>query len=90
MARINIFLPDEQLRVFDRKAEEEGISRSGLIQKAMEAYLDQAKREKEETERKARMEKAAARMDKLARKAGSWKPVKIIRRFRDTRYGTKS
>ena len=90
MARINIFLPDEQLRAFDREAKEEGISRSGLIQKAMEAYLDQAKREKEETERKARMEKAAARMDKLARKAGSWEPVKIIRQFRDTRYGTKS
>ena len=90
MARINIFLPDEQLQVFDREAEKEGISRSGLIQKAMQDYLEQAKREREETERKVRMEKASARMDELGKKAGSWDPVGVIRQFRDTRHGHKS
>jgi hypothetical protein len=87
MARINIFLSDEQLQAFDRQAKAEGISRSALIQKAMEVYLEKVRHEKEEAQRRGQMEQACKKMDELAEKAGYWDPVKIIRFYRDTRYG---
>ena len=87
MARVNIILPDDQLERFDREAEQEGLSRSRLIQKAMEDYLEKVKQKKEETRRRAEMEEACRTMDKLAEKFGDWDPVPIIRFYRETRYG---
>ena len=87
MARVNIILPDDQLERFDREAEQEGLSRSRLIQKAMEDYLGKVEREQEEAKRRAQMEEACRTMDKLAEKAGSWDPVAVLRFYRDTRYG---
>lgn len=87
MARINIFLPDEQLKAFDQEAEAEGVSRSGLIQKAMETYLEKVGREQEEARQRDQMAEACRSMDKLAQKLGNWDPVPIVRFHRDTRYG---
>jgi hypothetical protein len=87
MARINIFLSDEQLQVFDRQAKAEGISRSALIQKAMEFYLKKVRQEQEEARQRAQMMEACRSMDKLAEKFGDWDPTPIIRFYRDTRYG---
>lgn len=89
MARVNIFLPDEQLEQFDHAAEREGLSRSRLIQKAMEDYLERVKQEEEETRRRAEMEKACRTMDKLAEKLGAWDPVPAVRSARESRYGTE-
>jgi len=87
MARVNIFLSDELLKSFDREAKAEGAKRSALIQKAMEAYLEKARQDREEMQKRAKMEEACQTMDKLAEKAGYWEPTKIIRFYRDTRYG---
>ena len=87
MARINIFLTDDQLQAFNRQTQAEGISRSSLIQKAMQDYLEKVKQEKEEARRRVRMEEACRMMDKLAEKLGDWDPVPIVRFYRDTRYG---
>jgi hypothetical protein len=87
MARINIFLSDEQLQTFDRQAKAEGISRSALIQKAMEVYLEKIRQEEEEARRRVQMVEACRSMDKLAEKLGDWDPTPIIRFYRDTRYG---
>jgi hypothetical protein len=38
-----------------------------------------------QAKRKAKMEKAAAEMDRLAEKFGKWDGVKIIRHFRESR-----
>lgn len=89
MARINLFLPDEQLQRFDREAEQEGLSRSRLIQKAMEDYLKRVKQEQEEVQRRTAMEKACHTMDKLAHKFGAWDPVPVLRSARESRYGTE-
>lgn len=89
MARINVFLPDDQLETFAREAEREGVSRSRLIQKAMEEYLQKVKREQEEARRRTEMAEACHTMDALAQKLGTWDPVSALRSSRETRYGTE-
>jgi metal-responsive CopG/Arc/MetJ family transcriptional regulator len=87
--RLNIVIPDDLLDEIDRAATQDNLSRSGLLQEAAKAYLDRRRRERETAERKMRMEKAAAEMDRLAEKFGKWDGVKIIRHFRDSRSGLK-
>lgn len=88
MARVNVFLGDDLLKAVDAEAEQEGINRSALLQKAAEAYLQQARQQREEAKRKRKMEEACKRMDELAAKLGDWDPVAIIRQFRDARRGS--
>jgi metal-responsive CopG/Arc/MetJ family transcriptional regulator len=87
MARVNVFMSDELLKAVDAEAEQEGINRSALLQKAAQTYLQQARQRREEIERRRKMEDACKRMDELAAKMGDWDPVAIIRRFRDARHG---
>lgn len=84
MARVNVFMSDDLLKAIDAEAEQEGTNRSALLQKAAEAYLLQARQQREEAERRRKMEEACKRMDRLAKKAGDWDPVAIIRKFRDS------
>ena len=88
MARVNVFMSDDLLKAVDAEAEQEGINRSALLQKAAEAYLRHALEQREELERRRKMQEACKRMDELAAKLGGWDPVAIIRQFRDTRYGS--
>lgn len=83
MARVNVFMSDELLKTLDAEAEREGIKRSALLQKAAEAYLQQVREQRAAAERRRKMEEACRQMDRLAKKAGDWDPVAIIRRFRD-------
>ena len=89
MARVNIMIPETMLEEVDQAAEEDNLSRSGLIQEAARRYLETRRIEREAAERKQRMEKAAANMDKLADKFGKWDGVGTIRQFRDQRTGAK-
>ncbi len=88
MARINVMIQDKLLVVVDHAATEERLTRSGFLQKAVSRYLEEKRLEQEALERKQRMEKAAANMDKLADKFGQWDGVGTIRRFRDERTGS--
>ena len=88
MARVNVFMSDELLKAVDSEAKQEGTNRSALLQKAAEAYLLQARQQREEAERRRKMQDACKRMDELAAKLGDWDPVSIIRQFRDTRRGS--
>lgn len=87
MARINVFLNDDLLKAVTAEVEQAGTSRSALIQKALADYLEAQRTAREEAEVQRRMDEACRRMDALARKLGDWDPVKVIRAFRDTRYG---
>lgn len=89
MARVNVFMSDGLLKAVDAEAEREGTNRSALLQKAAEAYLQEASRQREEAERQRAMEEASKRMDELAEKLGDWDPVPIIRQFRDARLGSR-
>ena len=90
MARVNIIVQDDLLEEIDKAATQDNLSRSGLLQEAARTYLDRRRREREAAERKIKMEKAAAEMDRLAEKFGKWDGVKIIRHFRDSRSGLKA
>ncbi len=87
MARVNVFLSDDLLKAVDAEAEQAGMSRSALIQTALTKYLEAQRRAREEAEAQRRMDEACKKMDALAEKLGEWDPVKIIREFRDSRYG---
>jgi metal-responsive CopG/Arc/MetJ family transcriptional regulator len=88
MARVNVFMSDDLLKAVDAEAEQEGIKRSALLQRAAEAYLLHLTQEREEAECRRKMQDASKRMDELAERLGTWDPVPIIRRFRDARGGT--
>jgi metal-responsive CopG/Arc/MetJ family transcriptional regulator len=83
--KINITLPEDELRRIDRFTEEEGTTRSGLILRALRWYLKS--KEKEATERKRRLAKQRASSDirKLRLKAGKWDGVAEIRKWRDAK-----
>ncbi len=87
MARINVMMPEDILQAVDHAATEEKLTRSAFLQKAARRYMDEKRLEKEAGERKQRMQKAAANMDKLANKFGKWDGVGTIRQFRDRRTG---
>lgn len=84
MARVNVFMSDELLKAVDAEAERERVNRSALLQKAAENYLQQLRQQREELERRRKMQEACKRMDELAERLGDWDPVAIIRKFRDS------
>ncbi len=87
MARINMMMQDDMLQAVDHAATEEHLTRSAFLQKAARRYLEAKRLEQEAVARKQRMQKAAAKMDKLADKFGKWDGVGTIRQFRDRRTG---
>ena len=89
MARVNIIMQDDLLEEIDKAATQDNLSRSGFLQEASRFYLAHRCEQREAVERKARRQKAAAEMDRLAEKFGKWDGVKIIRHFRDSRSGLK-
>lgn len=85
MARINVMIQEEILQEVNHAAAAEKLSRSAFLQEAARQYLEQKRLNQEADERKQRMQKAAAGMDRLADKFGKWDGVGTIRRFRDQR-----
>ena len=84
MARVNVFLKDETLDEINREAEAEKTNRSSLIQSALEEYLRGKKRQREEQEKRKKMQEASRKMDALAKKLGAWDAQTVIRRLRDS------
>ena len=85
MVRVNIFIPSDLLRETDGEAERSGLSRSGLIQRALREYLDRRREEREEEERRRVRYEASDRIDRLAERLGDWDPVKAVREGRERR-----
>ena len=85
MGRINIFVGEGLLKDIDEQAKREQISRSALLQRAANDYLERARAAREEEKRRGEMQEACRRMDDLAKKLGAWDPVRVIRRARDAR-----
>ena len=84
MARVNVFLKDELLDEINEEAKDEGTNRSALIQTALEKYIEAKRHQREEEEKRKKMQEASRKMDALAKKLGKWDPQTIIRKFRDT------
>jgi metal-responsive CopG/Arc/MetJ family transcriptional regulator len=84
MGRINVFLKAKLLKEIDREAKDKGTTRSALIQTALEKYIGEKRRIREENQKRKNMEEAARKIDALARKLRKWNPQTTVRKFRDT------
>jgi metal-responsive CopG/Arc/MetJ family transcriptional regulator len=82
MARVNVFLSDQLLDEINQHAKEEGINRSALIQAAVEKYIEAKRCEREEEQKRRKMQEASRKMDALAKKLGEWDSQATIRKFR--------
>lgn len=83
--RINVTLPEEELKKVDAFAQKEGDTRSGLILQALRFFMEEKEREEREEERRTSMMKAASDIRKLREKSGDWNGVAEIRKWRDAR-----
>jgi metal-responsive CopG/Arc/MetJ family transcriptional regulator len=83
--KINITLPEEELKRVDLFARKHGNTRSGLIQRALHFFMKQKEREEEERKRRGEMTKAMVEIKQLQEKAGEWDGVSEIRKWRDAK-----
>ncbi|MFO7995885.1 MAG: type II toxin-antitoxin system HicB family antitoxin [Dehalococcoidia bacterium] len=83
--KINITLPEEELKRVDAFARKQGNTRSGLIQRALHFFMKQKEREEEERKRRGEMTKASLEIKQLKEKAGQWDGVSEIRKGRDSK-----
>lgn len=81
--KINITLPEEQLKALDAFVQEEGDTRSSLIRRALKVFTNQEEKERRERERQRGMIKAASDIRELRKKSGYWDGVAEIRRWRN-------
>ena len=80
--RINVTFDPETLRLADREARRRRISRSNLIRTAVRAFASEHEKEQAQAARQERQRKAVATMDRLAKEAGDWPAVEILRAWR--------
>ena len=83
--KINITLPEEELREVDTFIQQQGDTRSGLIQQALRFFIEQKERERREKEKQKGMMEAASEIKQLREKSGDWDGVAEIRRWREAR-----
>ena len=84
MGRVNVFLKDELLDEINEEAKEESMNQSALIQTALEKYIAGKRRQREDEEKRKKMQEASRKMDALAKKLGKWDPQATIRKFRES------
>jgi metal-responsive CopG/Arc/MetJ family transcriptional regulator len=80
--RVNITIDAETLRIADRIARRQKMSRSELIRTAIRQSADAQIRQDEADARRKQQEEAVETMDHLARKAGKWPAVEILHQWR--------
>jgi len=80
--RVNITIDAETLRIADRVARRKKMSRSELIRTAIRQTAGAQVRQDETELRRKRQEEAVETMDRLARKAGKWPAIEILREWR--------
>lgn len=83
MVRVNITFDRETLRLADREARRQRISRSELIRAAVRKTATQNELKAEEETRHLRQREAVEMMDQLAHEFGDWPAARILRTSRD-------
>ncbi len=78
MARVNVMLPDDLLVQIDQVAEEEGVSRSKLLRRAMLNYFSLRDNRREKEQRQEDIRKAMEIQDQLRKEIGSWDAIKTL------------
>jgi len=83
--KINVTLPEEELKRVDAFARKQGNTRSGLIQRALHSFIRQKEGEEEERKKRQEMTKAISEMKQLREKSGDWDGVSEIRKWRQSK-----
>ena len=86
--RINITIPEENLREINEFCVEEGIGKSQLVREATSQYIANIKEQKEMKKRKQEIESAIKMMDELRKKVkfkNNKTAAEMIRELRDSR-----
>jgi metal-responsive CopG/Arc/MetJ family transcriptional regulator len=83
--KINVTLPDEELKRVDAFARKQGNTRSGLIQRALHFFIKQKEGEEEDKKRRQGMTKAISEIKQLREKSGDWDGVSEIRKGRESK-----
>ncbi len=83
--KINITLPEEELREVDAFIQRQGDTRSGLIQQSLRFFIEQKEKVEIEKEKREGMIKAASKIKQLRKKSGEWDGVAEIRKWREVR-----
>ena len=83
--KINITLPEEELREVDAFVQRQGDTRSGVVQQALRSFIEQKEREDEERKRRQEMTKAISGIKQLREKSGEWDGVSEIRKWRESK-----
>lgn len=83
--KINITLPEEELKEVDTFVQKQGDTRSGVIQQALRFFIEQKERDEEERKRREEMIKAISGIKHLREKSGKWDGVSEIRKWRESK-----
>jgi metal-responsive CopG/Arc/MetJ family transcriptional regulator len=83
--KINITLPEEELKEVDAFVRRQGDTRSGFIQQALRSFIEQKERDEEERKRREEMIKAISGIKQLREKSGEWDGVSEIRKWRESK-----
>jgi metal-responsive CopG/Arc/MetJ family transcriptional regulator len=87
--KINITIPEENLKMLNEFCEAEKINKSWLIREATVQYISTFNEQKEIEKKRDEMKKAAEMMENLRKKspgfAGKKSGAEIIRQIRDSR-----
>jgi len=83
--KINITLSEDELREVDTFIQRQGNTRSGVIRRALQSYMEQKDTEKKEKEKREGMARAALEIKELREKSGEWDGAAEIRKWREAR-----
>lgn len=79
VAKINVSLPEEVLHELDRAAREAHVTRSALLVKAINRFLEDEEEERKREDRR----QAAAVMDRIREEYGGWDGTAEVLKWRD-------
>jgi metal-responsive CopG/Arc/MetJ family transcriptional regulator len=85
MAKINISIPQEILEEIDNLSKQENMTRSELIRKAFQTYVEVLTEKKRERKKRKGIEKAVELQDEIRKIIGDMDLVKDLRDWRDKR-----
>lgn len=83
MSKINISLPDGLLEEVDRRAEGQGMTRSGFLREAANRYITALDTDAQAKAREERLGRALEKMRSIAPAVGAPDAARVIRELRD-------
>jgi metal-responsive CopG/Arc/MetJ family transcriptional regulator len=85
MVKVNISLSQKILDEIDKVRKEHNVTRSELLRKAFQTYVDVLEENRKEIEKRKGIEKAIKQQDEIRKEIGSMDLIADLRNWRDRR-----